>query len=260
MKKYTERTLRNYIREHSKWGPKQREERLCFFALALCGESGELANFVKKAWRGDFGSLKKGLKALEPKLVSETADVGAYSMMFLDLLTGGSLGEEVMKKFIEVEGREKYKRAEEKRADTLLSPRRQKAKRNIAALKTKAARQNPLEATWQEGLPLRKARHAAAVKELGREPSPMMRAANGQGVIRAGTWKEAVGRWLGSMYRSGHNEFKLGVIYAAGKSLSNTHPQNKHVEHKLRQVLQELIIAKKVERIEDGHYRILWEA
>jgi NTP pyrophosphatase (non-canonical NTP hydrolase) len=92
MKQYTERALQGYIKSHSKWGPKKREERLCFFALALCGESGELANFVKKAWRQDYGSIKKGFEKLKPKMISEAADVGAYAMMFLDLLSGGKRG------------------------------------------------------------------------------------------------------------------------------------------------------------------------
>lgn len=120
MKKFTERALKNYIRTHSDWGPKKREERLRFFALALCGEAGELANLIKKEWRGDFKHLKGDVKVQAMKrwlkaVVSEAADVGAYNMMFLDLLTGGNLPKEVWKKFMEVEQRPSYQRGSAKR-------------------------------------------------------------------------------------------------------------------------------------------------
>lgn len=45
-----------------------------FLALALCGEAGELANIIKKQWRGDVLSL--GGDAHD-----EVADVLAYVMM-----------------------------------------------------------------------------------------------------------------------------------------------------------------------------------
>lgn len=116
MKRYTERALRDYIRSHSKWGPKKVEERLRFFALAICGEAGELANFVKKEWRGVLkGKDPKARLVWKGKCVSEAADVGAYTMMYLDLLTGGHLGKEVFKKFMEVETRPNYQAAEKAR-------------------------------------------------------------------------------------------------------------------------------------------------
>lgn len=113
MKRFTEKALKNYIRSHSKWGPALRRDRLRFFALAICGESGELANFVKKEWRGDLkGKGRTAMKVWKDKCVSEAADVGAYAMMYLDLLTGGHLGKEVFKKFMEVESRPNYQAAE----------------------------------------------------------------------------------------------------------------------------------------------------
>lgn len=214
MKRYTEKTLREYIREHSKWGPKQREERLCFFALAMCGETGELANFVKKAWRGDFGSLKKGLATLQPKLVSEAADVGAYAMMFLDLLSGGQLGPEVFKKFIEVEGRAKYQAAEAKR----------------------------------------QGRKAPALRDTLK---PALRIGKGR-VARGETWDEVVRAWVLETYRAGGNEFVNAQLYAS-ITFSATHPDNNHVEAKLRQTCQHLVKSGELERVKfkKGHYRIL---
>lgn len=43
-----------------------------FLALALCGEAGELANIVKKEWRGDNDP------AFREKLADELGDVYAY--------------------------------------------------------------------------------------------------------------------------------------------------------------------------------------
>lgn len=57
------------------------EQDIRFFALALCGEAGELANFVKKRWRDNDrheGDLRK-----------ECADVFAYTIMLADALGMG---------------------------------------------------------------------------------------------------------------------------------------------------------------------------
>jgi NTP pyrophosphatase (non-canonical NTP hydrolase) len=43
-----------------------------FLALALCGEAGELANLIKKEWRGD------GDPQFADKLADELGDVYAY--------------------------------------------------------------------------------------------------------------------------------------------------------------------------------------
>jgi hypothetical protein len=42
--------LRAHLELHLDWGP-EGDDRLRFLALALAGEAGELANFVKKEWR-----------------------------------------------------------------------------------------------------------------------------------------------------------------------------------------------------------------
>lgn len=60
--------------DHSQTGDKESDIR--FFALALAGEAGELANFVKKRWRdGD---------PHECDIVAEVADVCAYAFMLAD--------------------------------------------------------------------------------------------------------------------------------------------------------------------------------
>lgn len=61
------------------------EEDIHFLALALCGEAGELANLIKKCWRGD-----RSLRNAEVDLAEELADVRIYlellaSMLKIDL-------------------------------------------------------------------------------------------------------------------------------------------------------------------------------
>lgn len=55
-------------------------ENVRFLSLALCGEAGELANVVKKHWRGD-GTL--GQDALD-----EVADVITYAAILYSALGG----------------------------------------------------------------------------------------------------------------------------------------------------------------------------
>lgn len=121
MKRKTMVALDKYIREHSKWGPAKVEERVRFFTLALCGETGELANLIKKEWRGDLGSAKSrkaadvaGRKAWNAKVDGELSDVGAYALMLADL-RGRDLLADIYIKFMEVEGRANYQAAERKR-------------------------------------------------------------------------------------------------------------------------------------------------
>jgi NTP pyrophosphatase (non-canonical NTP hydrolase) len=73
------------------------EDRLHFLALALCGEAGEMANIVKKDWRGDDG---------EPlaHAISEIADVGNYLFM-LAMYLGVDLEAAMLRKLKEVEQR-----------------------------------------------------------------------------------------------------------------------------------------------------------
>lgn len=55
------------VKQYPVWS----EEDTHFLALALCGEVGELANVIKKEWRGDDIELL-------PKLMEEFADVRIY--------------------------------------------------------------------------------------------------------------------------------------------------------------------------------------
>lgn len=55
---------------------------LRFLTLALCGESGELANMVKKHWRGDAAPDPHS----NDKLKEEVADCVAYLVLIASLL------------------------------------------------------------------------------------------------------------------------------------------------------------------------------
>ena len=77
-----------------------------YLALALCGEAGELANFIKKRWRGD--------KVDVDEIRDEIANVRVY----LELLAacfgieGDKLDERVQNKLQRVVERRKIKLAE----------------------------------------------------------------------------------------------------------------------------------------------------
>jgi NTP pyrophosphatase (non-canonical NTP hydrolase) len=73
----------------------QGEERLRFLVLALCGETGELANLVKKSWRAGHDCHD---------LVDELADVANYVAM-LALALDVDLASEMLRKLLEVEAR-----------------------------------------------------------------------------------------------------------------------------------------------------------
>jgi NTP pyrophosphatase (non-canonical NTP hydrolase) len=75
--------------------------------LALCGEAGELANYVKKEWRGD----KLDLVAHRAKIESEVADVGNYIFMIAEVL-GIDLLSAMRDKLYEVEKRPSWQSRE----------------------------------------------------------------------------------------------------------------------------------------------------
>lgn len=71
-------------------------EVLNFLALAICGEAGELANLVKKAWRGD---------TVDPNAIrDEVADIRIY-LEHLTRLLGIDLDRACENKLDEVAGR-----------------------------------------------------------------------------------------------------------------------------------------------------------
>lgn len=83
------------IRSYKNWYETQR-----FIVLALAGEVGELANFVKKEWRGD------GDKSAD--IIKELADIHNYTAMLAKLYEV-NLDDIGVDKFIEVEKRPTYK-------------------------------------------------------------------------------------------------------------------------------------------------------
>lgn len=92
--------LKDHIRSHLYWGPLDGRERLRFLTLALCGEAGELANLIKKDWRGDAGDRR-------PKIVEELADVANYVFMLAEGF-GVDLPAAMLKKLKEVEQRPEW--------------------------------------------------------------------------------------------------------------------------------------------------------
>lgn len=96
--------LHRCIVNHLQWPFDAGPERLRFLTLALCGETGELANLVKKEWRGD--DLDKD--AWTAKVKSEVADIGNYTFMIGEAL-GLDVPQLMMAKLIEVEQRSTWK-------------------------------------------------------------------------------------------------------------------------------------------------------
>lgn len=100
--------LQEIIGRHSDWCPPG-EDTLRFLALATCGEAGELANALKKEWRGDVTLAEIG-----EKIDGEIVDIAAYAFM-LAHKRGFDILAAVYQKLLEVEERKAYK--ERKSAD-----------------------------------------------------------------------------------------------------------------------------------------------
>jgi len=98
-------TLSNHIKNHLQWGPPAGAERVRFLSLALCGEVGELANNVKKDWRGDQGNRSSDIR-------DELADIANYTFMLAEELKV-DLPTQMMKKLLEVEARPEWQRRRE---------------------------------------------------------------------------------------------------------------------------------------------------
>lgn len=62
------------------------DDDVCFLALALAGEVGEVANIIKKSWRGDGLNL--------PNLYDELSDVFAYWVLLVYAV--GATAEEIV--------------------------------------------------------------------------------------------------------------------------------------------------------------------
>jgi NTP pyrophosphatase (non-canonical NTP hydrolase) len=101
--------LKDKIKDHLAWPvlgrvPTPEEESLRFLTLALCGEAGELANLIKKDWRGDQGGEER-----RAKIVDELTDVANYTFMIAARL-GVDLETLMLKKFEIVEKRLEWTR------------------------------------------------------------------------------------------------------------------------------------------------------
>jgi NTP pyrophosphatase (non-canonical NTP hydrolase) len=94
--------LQDHLRRHLGWGPLAGDDKLRFMTLALCGEAGELANLVKKDWRGDAGSNERRVKMIE-----ELADIGNYAYMIAEIF-GIDLQTEMLAKLVKVEARPEW--------------------------------------------------------------------------------------------------------------------------------------------------------
>lgn len=97
--------LQDRIREHLAWGPLKDADKFRFLVLALCGEAGELANLVKKDWRGDAGVVER-----RAKIIEEITDVANYTFMLAEAL-GFDLPAHMLDKLYEVEQRPEWRKA-----------------------------------------------------------------------------------------------------------------------------------------------------
>lgn len=104
-------TLKNYVTTHKQWGPQDRTEKSRFLVLALCGETGELANLFKKEWRDH-----KPLNMEEVK--KEIADIGNYLHILADHL-GIDLEQAMLAKMKEVSERPVFLEAMEPKPQRL---------------------------------------------------------------------------------------------------------------------------------------------
>jgi len=82
------------------------DEDIRFLALSLCGEAGELANWIKKKWRGD-----KDIPMSE--IHKELADINIFLNCIAKFLNC-DLDKACEEKIIEVEGRLESRKKKEK--------------------------------------------------------------------------------------------------------------------------------------------------
>lgn len=135
--------IQRMITAHMPWAPRYKREH--FFALALAGEAGELANIYKKDWRG--GGKKISDAAVSDKINGEIVDVIAYALM-LAAKRKLPVWHVLLKKLHEVEERPEFKAG--------LKARR--AMRNVAKARKKVKimranmRRGPLvDQPWEYG-------------------------------------------------------------------------------------------------------------
>jgi len=81
------------------WTPDQ-------WALAIAGEAGELCNYIKKCFRGDFGKDWQSNPQVLAIIAEETADVITYCDLLMTRI-GANTEDEVISKFNIVSDRRK---------------------------------------------------------------------------------------------------------------------------------------------------------
>jgi NTP pyrophosphatase (non-canonical NTP hydrolase) len=95
--------LRTHLLAHLEWSPIGDVDRLRFLALALAGESGELANVIKKSWRD--GDDRPEFR--RQQIIDEVADVANYTHM-IAMHLGIDLHAEMLRKLRAVEQRSEW--------------------------------------------------------------------------------------------------------------------------------------------------------
>jgi NTP pyrophosphatase (non-canonical NTP hydrolase) len=104
MNEEQELELKKHLQLHTNWPSLPHDEKVRFLTLGLCGEVGELANLIKKDWRGDAPDN------LWEKMVDEMADIGNYLyMLFTIVAPGTDIRDKMLDKLILVEQRPTYK-------------------------------------------------------------------------------------------------------------------------------------------------------
>lgn len=98
--------LKKLLPLHALWCPKGKN-RVRFLTLALAGEIGELANLIKKEWRGD---KKARGPAWRRKVDDEIADIYIYTGILARVL-GRNVHRDALRKTLEVEARPEFKAA-----------------------------------------------------------------------------------------------------------------------------------------------------
>lgn len=128
------RTLESIVHSHVYCGKRRSDFlQLAFFALAAAGEAGELANFVKKKWRGDRKFKgKAGLAAWNLKVDEEIVDLANYVFMMADHRRI-QLRARMRKKLLEVEARDDDWNKPKEHKDTRARVRKKKRSAKLSS-------------------------------------------------------------------------------------------------------------------------------
>lgn len=78
--------LESHLKLHEEWPALPQADKIRFLGLGLSGEAGELANDIKKQWRGDFANSGMNIFEFEDRLRKEIYDVCNYAFMLASVL------------------------------------------------------------------------------------------------------------------------------------------------------------------------------